>query len=78
MEISNFDTKYSKEKEKSYILNELLSKFSGSLENLKGMFEKQTKAGELSKSTDPLDELIAKKKKNLELIRQKKKNFLAI
>ena len=78
LEISNFDTKHSQEKEKSYILNDLLSKFHGSLDNLKQMFDNQSQSAGISKSIDPLDELIAKKKKNLELIRQKKKEFLAI
>jgi len=59
-------------------LNDLLSKFSESLDNLKQIFESQVKTGGVGKSIDPLDELIVKKKKNLELIRQKKRDFLAI
>jgi len=74
LEISTFDTKRAQQQEKSYILNELLQKFSGSLDTLKPMLESQTK----NQHQDSLDDLIAKKKKNIEFLRNKRREFLSI
>jgi len=78
LEISAFDTKRAQKEEKSYILNELLGKFSGSLDTLKSTMEGQTKEGSVNKHKESLDDLIAKKKKNIEFLRNKRREFLAI
>jgi len=78
LEISAFDTKRAQKEEKSYILNDLLGKFSGSLDTLKSTMEGQAKEGSVNKHKESLDDLIAKKKKNIEFLRNKRREFLAI
>ena len=66
------------EKEKSYILNDLLGKFHNSLSTLDMILERQQKGSTNAQFVETIDDLIAKKKKNIEFLRQKRKEFLKI
>ena len=77
LEISNFDTR-SKDKEKSYILNDLLTKYKNSLDPLEKILNSQNIGGTTTKHIKSLDDLISKKKRNIEILREKRKEFIKI